>query len=532
MAGETSKTRKSRIELDYYKKSTSRASWKAWLGLSAFAATVGWIGLAPRWSGSTRIELFQWNGMGNPGKLAAAHSLWDQQCDTCHQPFQSLRWNGENLSASPSDARCSGCHAGAPHHPSQREDGPACVACHKDHAGRESTLVSGDDRLCTVCHRALDSHLKSTDTALDVAGRITGFDASAESHPEFRPVSTAGAGDPGTIAFNHARHLVAGMPTEGGGGPIFTFGQLPERDRTRYGWTEGISLNQPVQLDCKACHILDNSDLASALGLPVGSLAELPTPRGEGGALMLPIRYEAHCKACHPLRFDPDAPAMEVPHGLQPGEVLSRIKQIYAEQAIRETPELLNRPASTPAVPGRSVEDQQQMLSHVISDEILTATRILFGSSGPSVVDRGGCLLCHKLVPDAPSVDDPDRVEALAQCRVEGSIPSLWFTRARFDHTSHRGLECASCHTDVEQSTSQSQVLLPGKESCLPCHLSGKRDSTAGGSCTVCHSYHGGANPWHGRGAFTESARVDRDVRAFLNPVGKTLPGDSGYRED
>ena len=33
---------------------------------------------------------------------------------------------------------------------------------------------------------------------------------------------------------------------------------------------------------------------------------------------MLPIRYENHCQACHPLTFDPEHLDLSAPHGVQP----------------------------------------------------------------------------------------------------------------------------------------------------------------------------------------------------------------------
>ena len=63
----------------------------------------------------------------------------------------------------------------------------------------------------------------------------------------------------------------------------------------------------PVRLSCKDCHV----------------------PSSDGN-LMLPIRYEAQCRDCHPFKFDSRLPGRVVPHAT-PDVVAAYLKFVYAE---------------------------------------------------------------------------------------------------------------------------------------------------------------------------------------------------------
>ena len=62
-------------------------------------------------------------------------------------------------------------------------------------------LASTSDAACTQCHSNLKAHDKNSPPKF--AGNIKGFDGS---HPEFGAVQP-GHEDPGTVAFNHMKHL-------------------------------------------------------------------------------------------------------------------------------------------------------------------------------------------------------------------------------------------------------------------------------------------------------------------------------------
>ncbi|HMB52139.1 MAG TPA: cytochrome c3 family protein [Thermoanaerobaculia bacterium] len=183
-----------------------------------------------------------------PGAVAEAHgrehSAW--ACANCHgggggeegeTELAGLR--GEALM----NALCAGCHAAesAPHATMPAAAAvPGCVDCHAEHRGQEDLRLV-DDRRCVDCH---------ADAAV-VASAIGDF----EGHPEF---ATKGGDDPGTVEFNHERHLR----------------ELVDLGRGK------------VTLGCEDCHRL-----------------------AENGDDLEPIVYETTCAGCHQHRLDVDVVA-------------------------------------------------------------------------------------------------------------------------------------------------------------------------------------------------------------------------------
>jgi Class III cytochrome C family len=73
----------------------------------------------------------------SPGPLGRAHAELDSKCDKCHVPFKGLP-----------NSSCLACHAktekriqsGVGTHAQYEKDGKKCIACHKDHKGRNHPL--------------------------------------------------------------------------------------------------------------------------------------------------------------------------------------------------------------------------------------------------------------------------------------------------------------------------------------------------------------------------------------------------------
>ena len=73
-----------------------------------------------------------------------------------------------------------------------------------------------------------------------------------------------------------------------------------------------------------------------------------------------------------------------------------------------------------------------------------------------------------------------------------------WFADARFDHRSHRSVNCFDCHTGVQRSEKTADLSLPDlatkpagrptAKSCVDCHHAGGGGVAA--SCVTCHSFH------------------------------------------
>ena len=527
--GETSKQRSARIPLDYYKRPDRLTRWKNWLALALALVAVVWTsGLGwdirewPRRGVSARA-------LATHGTLARVHATWDTDCDACHKPFQPIdgsNWAARLIDADGrglSDRQCQACHAGPPHHADKvRGDTDSCAGCHRDHGGRDASLVALDDRQCTRCHGDLAAHRMPAVEAT-IASSVTRFDTMAGGHPEFRAI---GAKDPGHIAFNHALHLAEGLTLVPGGRPK-TLDDLATTARDFYQDATAKS-SRNIQLRCDSCHSLDRAR-SSAVEAGV-----LPTSR----AYMLPVRFEAHCQACHTLDFDPDLPPMR--HGLQPAGVIEDLWQAYAAQFLKGRPDLKEwRPPVRP-IPGRDQPPEIRAANEAIDRKVATAERILFGEKK--------CGECHTLdladgrrvernPPDSitarPAIQElghrPESATRESPASSSGSpptiprsnIPTPWFAHARFDHSAHRAVDCRACHGQAWASRSSQDVLLPGISVCRQCHAPrSERGATvsggAGFSCTECHRYHTDATSSHGQSSRPEAGSTESSIRRFL----------------
>jgi hypothetical protein len=247
---------------------------------------------------------------------------------------------------------------------------------------------------------------------------------------------------------------------------------------------------------------------------------------------MLPVTYENHCRACHPLEFDSKSPGRQVRHGLSPGEILDELRQFYQAQAVEADPELLRRFVPPRRKPGEPEVPTPDRIGHAVDDRVLTAVKILFGSSVDDEplrrhklpLGRRGCVECHVLSPSPDSLIQADAIRGVAIEPVE--VPKIWFERARFDHSAHRAVECNECHADAKKSKTSTDVLLPGKKQCVECHgpAAGRGSEVRGGaedSCTECHRFHNGDHPLQGIGASARGVIQPRTIDLFLQGLTK-----------
>ncbi|MCI0681449.1 MAG: cytochrome c3 family protein [Gemmataceae bacterium] len=411
-----------------------------------------------------------------PGPLAHVHATWEHRCDTCHtnaQPLSGQNWAGTLLGAShAADAQCQTCHAGPRHHDNEKPAEVAgCTTCHREHRGRSAGLRRVANEQCTRCHGNLTAHVQ--DGAATTFLNVDSF--LGERHPEFRVLREHGK-DPGRIAFNHKLHLAAGLREQANTSVPFVLADIAPEHRERYR-VAGQADKDPVKLDCASCHRADGAS---------------PERVRAAGDYMLPIHYDRHCQACHPLDFAKEAKGFDrpsVPHRLQPDEVRAWLRGYFTDRLIKDRASLLQQPLRP--LPGKNPEREAhaRKLADILQENVRGAEAILFG--------QGACGRCHTSL----------LTETGATQRIDpANIPTVWFQHARFDHTAHRGVACAVCHVDVEQSRGPADVLLPGVKLCRTCHApphaAGGR--VAGGArhdCVECHRYHGGDQPLHGRGA-------------------------------
>jgi len=355
-----------------------------------------------------------------------------------------------------------------------------------------------------------------------LAAAVSRFDPS--SHPEFKTTPPDRAASPRRVKFNHAQHLAAGMTLESGGAP-FTFAQVAAKDRARYGWGAGQSLDRSVLLGCADCHQLDGADQLLAVGVAKRA-ANRVLPRSSG-ATMLPITYDRHCAACHPLAFDPKVPDLKVPHGQAPADVIGWLRQFYAASAITADQALLRQFVPPRPLPDQSADAKQQRLEDAIGAKVLTAAKRLFSSGIDEATrrqqklpqGRGGCIECHTLKAGAPQLVRPQDLGAVDIEPV--LMTTVWLESAYFNHTAHRALDCTACHAGVSSSRENGDhPLLPGITVCASCHSApaggqSGRLPAASAACTECHHYHNGDHPERGPGAASRRATAELSIEQF-----------------
>lgn len=480
---------------------------KTWLALAVLGLTVGWAVFdlgTPSRAAYTHTH----------GPLANPHATWDATCDACHRPQSAGSFSLTSVFHARDrwhDLTCETCHRGPAHQKSLTPEGndfhARCSNCHHDHGGRTHSLVRLTDDHCTKCHADLHRYRLPESRARAVSPTITNF---ATDHPEFGELRQYGTNPypRRTLKFNHALHMTPGLVAAEGGRDGLTAARVEAlSDKASAGRYRkaGQKDNDPIQLACASCHQLDSGrdgplfhPLYQAIaGEP--RAAVLP-PRAEG-AYYLPVNFEAHCKACHPVRT-PEAVSgkaivisgFPVPHRKQPKE----LKELLAGEYARKLLEKGHPAPALPLPPAGRLDPRDDPAAATFRGETDrlsdTALSSLTGSA---------CAKCHALTNGGAGREV-----------VPVSNKTVWFTGAKFDHTAHRAVGCAECHPGTGAAFVPPGIVEPiriaGVESCKQCHAPARveiRDGTrvtAGGvrhACTDCHRYHDGEHPLQGRAA-------------------------------
>jgi hypothetical protein len=493
----TGKDKSSRVPLDYYKHLSDRKKKVTWVLLGLVGVVLA-VSLASGY----------WREMASPGKVHVVHAEWEHDCSVCHLPLQPTSSRNGLRGAlgvgQVSDALCKKCHAGPPHHPGREiaEEVGSCASCHTEHHGRRAQLSLVADSTCTKCHADLEKHVKDGKPLYEKT--VTNFD---RDHPQFR-IGLPGkrqpldkVSDPGKLRFNHEVHLAAGMKTQWHLDQI-TDPELRERYRKEQDNKED---KDPVQLTCASCHQLDAADAPT--GAPGGGSVTRTM-----GEYFQPTTYEQHCKACHPLTFDPRLPKVEVPHLLQPEQVRRFLWGVYGGEEVKE---LKKKSITDRPLPGMNLtREAQQEAKARIAGRVGEAESILFQQDVEKAMKfatqgKAMCGLCHQYT------SGPEKKI------VPPDVPRVWYPHSKFSHKAHRMAECKVCH-DAEKSTKNSDVLLPGVENCRKCHApSGVvKDHKVGGvryDCVTCHRYHNGERPQAGLGAAKRGIEKRKPLQDFLD---------------
>lgn len=461
------------------------------------------------------------------GQLANPHAAWEHDCAACHRP-QTGGFSFTNLFKAQDrwhDLTCTKCHAGPPHHATVKDTAfhEKCSNCHHDHGGRDASLTRITDDHCVRCHADLP--------AAHVAG-ATGFQnvtAFPGGHPEFAVLRDYPPGknfDKRKLKFSHALHTTAGLGARWTVERIAQVSGPAAAERYREFSTLG-----GIALTCAACHQLD-AGVATPADPDRGRFdrltaflkneprASLLPPRAEG-AYYLPVNFEAHCQACHPLRA-PDGTSgtavvdgFALPHRVEGDDMLKLLRGGYAAGLARANPAL----AKTAAPGGRLDPPPAPKPAEVtFAGEVDRLTTQAVGRVQAGTAHA--CMKCH--------VDGGNgRVAPLPS-------HSVWFGHAKFNHVSHRGLTCAACHAGAgrpeelrEPVNEVEPVSIAGADSCRACHAPAGMQvkqhdgttATAAGvrhGCTDCHRYHNGDRPLHGMGSPHRDPAAPKGLAEFL----------------
>ncbi len=478
------------------------------------------------------------------GRLANVHTAFEYNCEACHKahgiselgPISVFkahdRWH---------DLTCEKCHGGPVHHDSANTDAKKfhnrCSNCHHDHNGRLGSLVRLADKDCNQCHENLGKYHDAANSKATkpYQNKITNF---VTDHPEFRSLDIEK--NPRTLKFSHAVHMTAGQAYDPGQAGM-TVGQLRKIGGgaavTRYA-PAGATDDTKIQLNCVSCHALDSGidttgfqDIKKTLakGDPTHSL--LP-PRTEG-AHFLPVNFEVHCRSCHPVQAKEGVSTVgkdqyrvapfDVSHRKQPADLVTELRAGYLRGLSERGHPALNRP---PELGGKLDPQPNDLAPRTLGQEVDRLT-----ADAEGIMFSGGiCAKCHKIEPGA---------DAKAKLRV-AVVPdrTVWFKHAKFNHASHRGATCATCHPGTDaaylaptEADKPEPVQIVGVKTCQACHappgttvlLPDNKEIVGGGArhaCSDCHRYHNGDNPLQGRGAVARDAGKPLTLTEWLQ--GKT----------
>ncbi len=440
--------------LAYYKR---LHPWRAARIAVSFVALVGGLLAVLYYHRHANPEFF------NPGAISSGHALIAQDCAKCHQPKLAPRelldpyklgfalGQQFNLRTTVAliDGKCANCHADRDFHAPTVVANRSCSACHQEHRGPEAISLASD-RDCAACHNdrkvmqasaALGRQLPASAfppprnlaqrAALQLPrppdGQTQVFARFDGAHPDFRWEQNQ-ARDPDTLRFNHQRHFAADIP-----------------------------LSHGRRLECASCH--------------------QPEPDGR---YLRRISFEANCRSCHALQFDPRNPELTLPHG-DPAAVRGFLRTLPGQYEALA----VSKGLTSPAQRERFVAAQLTQLRERVRSGEDFERQIFFtsdpyrqveGSAPPIGSVFHGCAFCHEVKPaahGAPLVTKPILVDR-------------WLLHGQFNHAKHQSVGCNDCH-HATASRETADVLLPAKASCVACHSPAGKVAS---NCTTCHDYH------------------------------------------
>ncbi len=472
---ESGRDRSRRIDTNYHRKVDASIKLKRIYGLLALVVGLGlsvWFVYA---SISARDS-----GAVSTGALASAHAfMGDSDCLKCHTANVPIRsdavWGKDLHHVAANNQKCDACHASAGHFVSHTRsdvlDSLSCSECHREHLGKQTSLVLQDDLQCIRCHENLSAVAKIAGQRKDA----TSF-SKAGGHPEFRSLTN----DPGTIAFSHAQHMRPGQAFAADDKSATTLARIPSQFRHLYrANSQGL-----VQLDCADCHSPDSAwpkvsgstlgsrantpdsaiDRATAQSLepPADQAISASTSRQAEHRYFQPVEFDRHCVGCHQL-------PLKIQHGLDRAATIEQIQRAAAVTVVQQH------------TPGDLATASTQLADRVAA---------IFGQGKM-------CAKCHQLESD----------QAAGHIVRPSNIPARWLQGARFSHAAHRDHACSLCHADAHSNSPPEanqplaqRVMIGGLNVCVKCHISDSQQladrssetmkNMTDGACVTCHRYH------------------------------------------
>jgi len=207
---------------------------------------------------------------------------------------------------------------------------------------------------------------------------------------------------------------------------------------------------------------------------------------------MAPINYQQHCATCHPLRL---AGQFEVLGNL-PHREPETVRAVLRERLTQQTAADEQIPARIPLLPKPTqlTVDQAKTVDQLLAQ----AEHAVIGLEA-----KGMCRKCHhveigengwKVLRQPPGSLSISKNKAsppeVASFDVS-MVPQRWLQHGRFDHSSHRAVECEKCH-QAAPSELTSDILLPSISQCRDCHggVATTMAKGVGDSCVMCHAFH------------------------------------------
>ena len=303
-----------------------------------------------------------------------------------------------------------------------------------------------------------------------VADKVTCF---ATDHPQWAALRD-GRKDMAALRLNHAKHMHPDLKGAPPGGLRCTSCHVPD-DAGRY--MKAVTF----EAHCAQCHQDQIGSVnpapgvveAMALAHPVSGLR----PQGSED----PVLAAVELQYARWVRAEPEKFAIKPPAGA--GEPAANPDAAPAEAGSRKRRKSGDEPAvKAAAVPVfESAEARSQWLTQQTKAELA------------KLASANRCGYCHTNI----TVAD----EASGRFAVVGArVPERWMPRAQFAHHAHEMVRCDECHA-AKESTSTSDVLMPGIDSCRECHAPtnwlSKEHGGAGAphGCVLCHWYHQPAPP-------------------------------------